>query len=80
MMYVADTTHRPELVARRPDFHIVFDMDPVAAEATRRRLYDRIATDRIRLSGFHFPFPASGWLVKDGPGFRFVPADWAAGA
>ncbi|WP_135468194.1 MBL fold metallo-hydrolase [Crenalkalicoccus roseus] len=77
MIYVADTTNRPELLARRPGFHIVFDFDPAAAEATRRRLYDRIATDRIRLAGFHFPFPAHGYLAKEGDGYRFVPADWS---
>jgi len=51
MMFVADTTNRPELLARRPEFHIVFDFDAVAAEATRRRIYDRVATDRIRITG-----------------------------
>ncbi len=78
MMFVADTTNRPELVARRPDFHIVFDFDAQMAEATRRRIYDRAATDRIRITGYHFPFPANGYLANDGNGYRFVPADWSS--
>jgi glyoxylase-like metal-dependent hydrolase (beta-lactamase superfamily II) len=78
MMFVADTTNRPELLARRPDFHIVFDFDAVAAEATRRRIYDRVATDRIRITGYHFPFPANGYLAKEGSGYRFVAADWSS--
>jgi len=77
MMFVADTTNRPELLARRPEFHIVFDFDAVAAEATRRRIYDRVATDRIRITGYHFPFPANGYLAKKGSGYRFVAADWS---
>jgi glyoxylase-like metal-dependent hydrolase (beta-lactamase superfamily II) len=80
MMYVADTTHRPELVARRPEFHTIFDFDPVAAEATRRRVYDRVAADRVQITGFHFPFPSNGWLVKEEGGYRFVPGDWSADA
>jgi glyoxylase-like metal-dependent hydrolase (beta-lactamase superfamily II) len=76
MMFVADTTNRPELLARRPEFHIIFDFDAVAAEATRRRIYDRVATDRIRITGYHFPFPANGYLTKEGSGYRFVAADW----
>jgi glyoxylase-like metal-dependent hydrolase (beta-lactamase superfamily II) len=76
MMFVADTTNRPELLARRPEFHIIFDFDAVAAEATRRRIYDRVATDRIRVTGYHFPFPANGYLTKEGSGYRFVAADW----
>jgi len=78
MMFVADTTNRPELLARRPEFHIIFDFDAVAAEATRRRIYDRVATDRIRITGYHFPFPANGYLAKEGSGYRFVAADWSS--
>ncbi|MGG5808983.1 MBL fold metallo-hydrolase [Falsiroseomonas sp. CW058] len=80
LMYVADVTNRPELAARRPDFHIMFDMDGAAAEATRRRVFDRIAAERMRVAGFHFPFPAIGHMAKEGDGYRFVPTDWAASA
>lgn len=76
LMLVADTVNRPELIARRPDFHIVFDFDPIASEATRRRLFDQIAADRLRVSGYHFPFPSTGYLVKDGNGYRYVAAEW----
>ncbi|MBW8269956.1 MBL fold metallo-hydrolase [Caldovatus aquaticus] len=78
MMFVADTTNRPEPLARRPDFHPVFDFDPVMAEQTRRRIYDQVATDRVRVAGFHFPFPATGHLAKEGNGYRFVPAEWSS--
>jgi glyoxylase-like metal-dependent hydrolase (beta-lactamase superfamily II) len=78
MLYVADLTNRPELNGRRPDFHIAFDMDAVAAEATRRRIFDRVAAERMRVAGFHFPFPAAGFMAKDANGYRFVPGDWAA--
>ena len=78
MMYLADTTHRPELIARRPGFHTFFDFDPVAAEASRRPTLDRVAAERMRVTGFHFPFPATGYVAKEGEGYRFVPADWAA--
>ncbi len=77
-MFVADTSNRPELLARRPDFHAIFDFDAPMAEASRRRIYDQVATDRIRVTGYHFPFPANGYLAKDGSGYRFVPADWTA--
>jgi hypothetical protein len=32
----------------------------------------------MRVAGFHFPFPATGFMAKEGNGYRFVPADWAA--
>jgi glyoxylase-like metal-dependent hydrolase (beta-lactamase superfamily II) len=78
MTYLADTTHRPEMNGRRPDFHIIFDFDPVAAEATRRRLLDQVAADRMRVTGFHYPFPSNGYIVKEGQGYRFVPGEWSA--
>jgi glyoxylase-like metal-dependent hydrolase (beta-lactamase superfamily II) len=77
-MVVGDITHRPELFARRPDFQVMFDFDPVAAAATRVRMLDRIAAERMHVSGYHFPFPAHGFFAREGNGFRYVPADWAA--
>lgn len=77
-MFVADTTNRPELLARRPDFHIVFDIDPEMAEASRRKIYDQVAADRMRITGYHFPFPANGYMAKEGNGYRFVPAFWSS--
>lgn len=78
LMYVADITNRPELMAPRPDWQIVFDFDGDMAAATRRRALDRVATDRMRVTGYHFPFPANGYFVKDGNGYRFVPGDWSS--
>jgi hypothetical protein len=53
-------------------------MDAPAAEAARRRVFDRVAADRMRVAGFHFPFPSAGFMARDGQGYRFVPADWSA--
>ena len=78
MVFLADITNRPELFARRPDFHAVFDFDPVMAEASRRKVFDRISADRVRVTGYHFPFPANGYVTKEGNGYRFVPADWSS--
>ena len=50
-----------------------------AAEASRRRIFDRAAADRIRVTGYHFPFPANGYMAKEGNGYRFIPADWSSG-
>jgi glyoxylase-like metal-dependent hydrolase (beta-lactamase superfamily II) len=78
MMFLADLTNRPELGARRPDWQIVFDFDGDAAAATRRRVFDRVSSDRIRVTGYHFPFPANGMVARDAQGFRFLPADWSS--
>jgi hypothetical protein len=30
----------------------------------------------VRISGYHFPFPALGYVEKDGGGYRWVPDMW----
>ncbi|MBR0653111.1 MBL fold metallo-hydrolase [Roseomonas terrae] len=78
MMFLADVTNRPEIMMANPDWQIVFDFDGDAAAATRRRVLDMAATDRIRVTGYHYPFPGNGHVAKVGNGFRFVPADWSS--
>ena len=78
MMFVADVTNRPEIMMANPDWQIAFDFDGDLAAATRRRVLDMVATDRIRITGYHFPFPANGHVARAGNGFRFVPADWSS--
>lgn len=77
-MFLADLTNRPEIMVMRPDWQIVFDFDGDAASAVRRRVLDMVATDRIRVTGYHYPFPANGYIARQGQGFRFVPADWSS--
>jgi glyoxylase-like metal-dependent hydrolase (beta-lactamase superfamily II) len=74
----SDTTNKPELFVRNPDWHAVFDMDGAQAAATRKRLLDMAASERLRVAGYHFPFPANGYIARDSGRFRFVPALWDA--
>lgn len=78
MMFLADVTNRPEILMAHPDWQIVFDFDGDMAAATRRRVLDMVATDRIRVTGYHYPFPANGYVTRQGNGFRFIPADWSS--
>ena len=78
MMFVADITNNPLIFARHPDWRAMFDMDPQETIATRKRLLDQAATDRMRLSFFHAPFPATGYVVRSGSGFEYLPALWMA--
>ena len=59
-----------------PDWYNEFDMDGAATVATRRRLLDMAATDRMAVLGYHFPFPGVGHVMRDGDAYRFVPALW----
>ena len=47
-----------------------------AAVATRKKMFDRAAADRMLVTGYHFPFPACGHLIKTASGYEHVPVEW----
>ena len=73
----ADFCNHYVLSLQRPDWEVRFDADKAAAAATRKKLLDMIATDRIPFTSYHMPFPAVGYVEKtsDG-GYRYVPATY----
>jgi glyoxylase-like metal-dependent hydrolase (beta-lactamase superfamily II) len=72
----SDVTNVPFLFARNPGWHASFDQDPKMAEATRRKVYDMLSSERMLVQGFHFPFPGVAHVEKDGSGYRVIPAPW----
>jgi glyoxylase-like metal-dependent hydrolase (beta-lactamase superfamily II) len=72
----SDMTHVPFLFVRNPGWHAFYDQDPVMAEATRRKNLDMLASERMMVQGFHFPFPSHGYVEKNGTGFREIMAAW----
>lgn len=76
LMVLGDLTNIPALFVRRPGWHAVFDMDAEMAETSRRALLDRVAADRIRVAGYHFPFPSTGHIRKLQDGYELVPSNW----
>jgi glyoxylase-like metal-dependent hydrolase (beta-lactamase superfamily II) len=76
MMVLSDTTQHPAIFARYPEWQPIFDIDGDAAVGTRKKLLDRAAADRMLVTGYHFPFPACGHIVKTATGYDHVPALW----
>ncbi|WP_040621759.1 MBL fold metallo-hydrolase [Rhodovulum sp. PH10] len=76
LLIQGDVSNHPALFIRHPGWRVRFDMDGAMAEKARRRLYDMAAADRLKLHGFHIPFPSTGHVEKDGDGYRFVPIYW----
>jgi glyoxylase-like metal-dependent hydrolase (beta-lactamase superfamily II) len=68
----ADVTNNPVLFARNPGWHAFFDQDGAMAEATRRKVYDMLAADKMMVQGFHYPFPAVAFVEKTGSGYREI--------
>lgn len=59
-----------------PDWEVKFDRDKPAAAATRRRMLDMLAADKLPFIGYHMPFPARGYVEENGDGYRYVPASY----
>jgi len=76
LMVLSDTAQHPAVFARHPDWQAAFDIDGDAAVATRKKLFDRAAADRMLVTGYHFPFPACGHLIKTATGYEHVPVEW----
>ncbi|MCO6392025.1 MBL fold metallo-hydrolase [Aliihoeflea aestuarii] len=76
LMLTADTANHFVASLQRPDWHVQFDMDKDAATATRRRVFDMIAADRVPFIGYHMPFPGVGFIEPVDQGYRFVPASY----
>lgn len=72
----SDITNLPALFVANPGWHAAFDMDAAAAEAVRRKTYDRLAAERILVAGYHFPFPGAAYIEKKGDGYRYQPIYW----
>src|SRR2546421_4146998 len=69
LMISNDTAYVPALVVANPGWHGQYDQDAATAEASRRRLLDRVIADKVPICGYHFPFPAAGMITKDGAGY-----------
>jgi glyoxylase-like metal-dependent hydrolase (beta-lactamase superfamily II) len=77
LMVLSDSATHPALFVRHPEWRAAVDLDGAAGVETRIKILDRVAADRMLLTGYHFPFPACGHIVKTTVGFEFYPVQWA---
>ncbi len=76
LMVLGDVTNNPAIFARNPEFQLWADMIPDLALTNRRKLLDMASADKIRVVGYHYVFPSTGYFVKQGKGYEFAPAAW----
>ena len=74
-----DIVHSASLQFSHPDWAIAFDTDQDLAIATRTKVFDMTATDKLTVAGAHLPFPGIGHVVKSGSGYGYAPLFWAPG-
>jgi len=69
MLVLGDVTNIPAFNLRNPGWHLAVDQDAPMAEATRRKMFDRIVADKIIATGYHWGMPGAGTVAKDGNGY-----------
>jgi glyoxylase-like metal-dependent hydrolase (beta-lactamase superfamily II) len=74
-----DIVHMPGVQFARPGAGMGFDVDGAGAIASRRRIFDMAATDRLAVAGMHLDFPCFGHVARASEGYAFVPEVWAPG-
>jgi glyoxylase-like metal-dependent hydrolase (beta-lactamase superfamily II) len=73
MMLLSDLGNHPALFVKRPEWSAIFDMDADKARATRFKVLDMVASERMMIAFYHAPFPATGYVARDGKNYDFVP-------
>lgn len=76
LLFQADVTNVPELFLTNPEWQVMFDHEPAKAIATRRRIHDMAAAEKLLITGYHYPFPSLGYSEKAGNGYRVIPVAW----
>jgi glyoxylase-like metal-dependent hydrolase (beta-lactamase superfamily II) len=71
---IGDLTHHQVLLTERPRTEFAYDTDPKGAAASRVKILDMLAAQRIPLLAYHFPWPGIGHVAKQGDGFRYFPS------
>jgi glyoxylase-like metal-dependent hydrolase (beta-lactamase superfamily II) len=73
-----DIVHAAALQFADPDRAIAYDSDQTAAIATRKRVLDGAAAERLMIAGAHLPFPGLGHVARAAAGYAYVPVEWGA--
>jgi glyoxylase-like metal-dependent hydrolase (beta-lactamase superfamily II) len=68
-----DLAHHHIIVMERPRLEFAFDTDGKQAVSSRLRMFDMLASNRIPIVSYHFPWPGLGHVGKHGDGYRFFP-------
>jgi glyoxylase-like metal-dependent hydrolase (beta-lactamase superfamily II) len=75
-LLVSCDTVNHQILVRNPEWALWADMDQAMATASRKRLLDMAAADKIQIAAYHLPFPSTGFISKRGDGYEFHPAYW----
>jgi glyoxylase-like metal-dependent hydrolase (beta-lactamase superfamily II) len=71
--FLGDLSHHSVLLLEKPRMEFSYDTDPKQAAASRVRLLDMLAANKIPVMSYHFAWPGYGHVAKVGDGFKYYP-------
>jgi glyoxylase-like metal-dependent hydrolase (beta-lactamase superfamily II) len=71
-----DVMHIPEIQARHPEATLVFDWEPEVGVASRKRMLDMAANEKLLVAGMHMQFPGYAHIARAEGAYRVVPDVW----
>jgi len=74
IVVVGDVIGNHHVAFVRPDWVSGSDQDQPAGVASRMQLLEGLTSEDAAFIGFHLPHPGIGRAVREGNGYRFVPA------
>jgi glyoxylase-like metal-dependent hydrolase (beta-lactamase superfamily II) len=72
MVYIGDLGHQPQLQMENPHAEFTRDTDPKQGVASRLRVFDMVASGKIPILAYHFPWPGIGHVARSGDAYRYV--------
>ena len=76
MLLTGDVVVDTAISFLHPEWAFGFDLDVPLATKARIAFLDRAAADKTLVGSYHLPFPGFGHVVREGSGYRWLPADW----
>lgn len=73
LIITADALTFPAVFFPHPEWKFGFDTIHEQAIAARQKLLDRAATDKVKLLGYHWPYPGIGYAEHAATGYRYAP-------
>lgn len=73
VVILGDALTHPVISFQHPEWRPAADQIPEKAVATRKRLLEKLASEKLPIIGYHLPPPGLGRVEKKGTGFVFAP-------
>jgi glyoxylase-like metal-dependent hydrolase (beta-lactamase superfamily II) len=74
LLVLGDIAHHHIISLEKPRLPFAFDTDGAQGVASRLKTFNMLASERMPMVAYHFPFPGVGYVGKDADVYRYFPA------